>query len=447
MQYLTPRSVALYPSASPIMLRLVPRRILFWNYTARIAVTSAIFLAAALTWGHASRADTLIASLLFALVMTFTGASAFYTHVYRRPIVLSFVYAQAIFDLVVVTTIVHVTWESGASLFAPLYILIIAVSALLLPAKGVSLISALGITLYGAEIFWIRDVPFDLSVVLQLVIFGVVAIGSGYIAARLREAGVGKQELVEELTRFRLREADVERLHLRAERLEAIAEMSASMAHEIKNPLASIRSAVEQIAMAPRTTDDERTLTTLVQREADRLSRLLTSFLDFARVDVPYTKRLDVVDVVRQAAELADAHPDKPAGARVQYDFPRGELAVLGDEDMLHRAFFNLVLNALQASPPDTTVRVEAATLLPHQVDATTPAFARGAIAIRVIDQGPGVPEELKEKLFHPFFTTKKNGNGLGLAIVHRSIEAHHGVVVVDSDELGSRFTVLLPIL
>ena len=429
------------------MLRLVPRRILFWTYTARVAITSAIFVAAVLTWGHASRVDTLIASLLFAAVMAFTVASAFHTHVRRRPIRRSFVYAQAIFDLVVVTTIVHITWETGASLFAPLYILVIAVAALLLPARGVSLISALGISLYGAETFWLRNIPVDLSVVLQLVVFGIVAIGSGYIAARLREAGVGKQELVEELTRFRLREADVERLHLRAERLEAIAEMSASMAHEIKNPLASIRSAVEQIAMAPRTTEDERTLTALVQREADRLSRLLSSFLDFARVDVPYTKRLDVVSVVRHAAELADAYPDRSAGVRIAYDVPRSDLPVLGDEDMLHRAFFNLILNALQASPPNAIVRVEAATLLPHQVESTAPAFARGAVAIRVIDQGPGIPEELKVKLFHPFFTTKKNGNGLGLAIVHRSIEAHHGLVVVDSDERGSRFTVLLPIL
>lgn len=112
---------------------------------------------------------------------------------------------------------------------------------------------------------------------------------------------------------------------------------------------------------------------------------------------------------------------------------------------MLHRAFFNLVLNALQASPPDSVVRLEAATLLPQQLDWRAAAFESGAIAVRVIDSGSGISDAVRPKLFHPFFTTKPGGSGLGLAIVHRAVEAHHGVVVVDSDQGGARFTVLFP--
>ncbi len=112
---------------------------------------------------------------------------------------------------------------------------------------------------------------------------------------------------------------------------------------------------------------------------------------------------------------------------------------------MLHRALFNLILNAAQASPPQSVVRVEAATLLPHQLTSHAPAFAQGAVAIRVIDRGVGISDDVRAKLFHPFFTTKPGGTGLGLALVHRAIEAHRGVVVVDSDGDGSRFTVLLP--
>ena len=446
MQYLTPRSVAAYRASSSVILRLAPRRVLSWVYLARFAISAAIFLAAVLVWQRAARTDRLTASMMFTTVMLFTVGSALYTEVYRRPISQLFLYSQIAFDVVIVTAIVHITWDGNSSQFAPLYILVIAVAALLLPAKGVSVVAALSIALYIGDAIGVEKVAITLTVVLQLVVFGVVALGSGYIAARLREAGVGREALAEELARFRLRQADVERLHLRTERLEAVAELSASMAHEIKNPLASIRSAVEQIAASPRTTDDDRTLMTLVQRESDRLSRLLSSFLDFARVDVPHTKTLSMFDIASHAAELADTHPDRPSGVHIEYDFPRTPLEVDGDEDMLHRALFNLVLNAVQASPSNGVVRVEGASLLPHPLVSHAPMFARGAVAVRIIDQGSGIPADARDKLFHPFFTTKKGGSGLGLAIVHRAIEAHHGVVVVDSDARGSRFTVLLPV-
>jgi signal transduction histidine kinase len=443
MQYRTPQSAA--ATSVPHPLQLPVRRILWWVYLARLIAASAVFIAAVYSWDYASRADTLLASLLFAGAMLFTGMSALYTHVYRRSIAIAVLYAQAIFDVSLVTAMVHLTWQATSSQLAPLYILVIAVSALLLPARGVTLISALAIFLYAGEIVLVRGDPVGIGVFLQLAIFATVALGSGYIASRLRAQSAGTEAMAEELARFRLHQGEVERLHLRAERLEAVAELGASMAHEIKNPLASIRSAVEQLSISAQTSSDDRVLTSLVVRESDRLARLLNGFLDFARVDVPFTRRLDLLGVVRNAADLASAHPSRPAGSRIEYDFPRTTFEVDGDEDMLHRAFFNLVLNALQASPADGVVRIEAATLLPQQLDWRAAAFESGAIAVRVIDSGSGISDAARAKLFHPFFTTKPGGSGLGLAIAHRAVEAHQGVVVVDSDSRGSRFTVLFP--
>jgi signal transduction histidine kinase len=443
MQYRTPQSIAAI--SAPHSLQIPARRILWWLYVARLTVAGSVFVAAVYSWQYASRTDTLLASLLFAVAMLFTGTSALYTHVYRRSIAISVLYLQAIFDVVLVTAMVHLTWQSTSSQFAPLYILVIAVSALLLPARGVTLISALAILLYAGEAVLVQGDVVRIGVFLQLGIFAVVALGSGYIASRLRAQSVGTEAMAEELARFRLHQGEVERLHLRAERLEAVAELGASMAHEIKNPLASIRSAVEQLGLSAQTSSDDRVLTSLVVRESDRLARLLTSFLDFARVDVPFTRRLDLLAVVRNAAELASSHPSRPQGTRIECDFPRTSMEISGDEDMLHRAFFNLILNALQASPDDGAVRIEAATLLPQQLDWRAAAFESGAIAVRVIDSGPGISDSARPKLFHPFFTTKPGGSGLGLAIVHRAVEAHHGVVVVDSDSRGSRFTVLFP--
>jgi signal transduction histidine kinase len=236
----------------------------------------------------------------------------------------------------------------------------------------------------------------------------------------------------------------IDALRLRAERLEGIAELSASLAHEIKNPLASIRSAVEQLARMPRTGDDERTLTGLVVRESDRLSRLLSDFLDFARVRVARTHPVDMGEVARHAARLAEARPERKDVKIVCETPERVSLVVDGDDDLLHRAVFNLVLNAVQASPNGGVVHIDVTpgSFEPLPVGVT---FDAGTVALQVTDAGAGIPMEIGDRLFDPFFTTKPGGSGLGLAVVQRAIEAHRGLVFVDSTGHGTRFTIVLP--
>lgn len=236
----------------------------------------------------------------------------------------------------------------------------------------------------------------------------------------------------------------LEQLNLRAQRLEAVAELSASLAHEIKNPLASIRSAVEQLSARPVATNDERTLGNLIVRESDRLSRLLSEFLDFARVRVTRRDPVDVGAVARAAGALARAHPSCAANVRFDVEVPAAPLMVLGDDDLLHRAVFNLALNAVQASRPNERVRLVAAVATREQLPRGVP-FPHGAVAVQVIDEGPGIPPRVQDRLFEPFTTTKTGGSGLGLAIAHRAVEAHRGVVLVDTNERGTRFTMLLP--
>jgi two-component system sensor histidine kinase PilS (NtrC family) len=237
----------------------------------------------------------------------------------------------------------------------------------------------------------------------------------------------------------------LEQLNLRAQRLEAVAELSASLAHEIKNPLASIQSAVEQLAARADASPDERTLGTLVVRESGRLSRLLSEFLDFARVRVARRDAVDVGAVVRAASDVALEHPSRAADTRLAVRVADGPLAVLGDEDLLHRAVFNLVLNALQATRPGTEVTVVASRATAEQIPRGV-AFPAGAISVAVTDVGTGIAAEVQDRLFEPFATTKAGGTGLGLSITHRAVEAHRGVVLVDSSSAGTRFTILLPL-
>jgi two-component system sensor histidine kinase PilS (NtrC family) len=234
-------------------------------------------------------------------------------------------------------------------------------------------------------------------------------------------------------------------LNMRAQRLEAVAELSASLAHEIKNPLASIRSAVEQLARMPHADDDGRTLAGLIVRESDRLDRLLIEFLDFARVRATRTALVDLGAIARGAAGLVAQHPDRRSDVEVVCSTPEVPLVIEGDEDLLHRAVFNLALNAVQALPRAGRVVVEVAPVAVDQLPAGLAAFERGGVALRVTDTGAGIAPEIREILFDPFVTTKPGGSGLGLPIVHRAVEAHAGVVLVDSSAGGTRFTILLP--
>jgi signal transduction histidine kinase len=422
-------------------------RVLRVLYVGRLSLAASIFIAAIVVWRAADSTATLLATLAFVSALLFTAGSMWYSEKRITPAGDRFFYVQVVFDLLLVSTIVHLTQAGTPSQLAPLYILVIAVSALVLPPTGVLLIALLGDVLYFAVTIADQASPFDLPVLVQLGIFGAVALGCGYIGARLREANAGREEMAAELAAFRLREADIERLHTRAERLEAVAEMSASLAHEIKNPLASIRSAAELLAKVPGADDDTRTLTKLVQRESDRLSRLLSEFLDFARTGVTSVRRLDIVEIARHAGALVAAHPDKPEDVTIREVFPSSPLVVVGDDDLLHRAIFNLLLNAVQASPSGGEVRVEAFELAHHQLPPQAEHFSRGAIMLRITDQGRGIPESIKDRLFEPFVTTKSGGSGLGLSIVHRAVEAHHGFVLVDSQDNngGSRFTMILP--
>ena len=555
-QFAIPLPVRLLDRSAPDSrpFHLDPAPLVRWVYVGRLSIATAIFLAAVLVWQDAltDTGKLLVASLAFAATLVVTAVSVVYSEFYNRPLGPTFYYLQSVFDLLLVTAVVHVTGASGSQ-FAALYILVIATSSLLLPVGGGLLVAALGNVLYVADAFWSVETPFTAAVWLQLAVFAVVALGSAWLSAKLQEAGKGTEavlahvrlqaadilfnirsgvitvdasgrllyanpmaeqllgvdldpfvgrpvleaigriapelvEAIERSMRDRVRTARaeavvsaigrrfpigvtttytegdgrntdrtataifqdisdqkrIETLRLRAERLEGVAELSASLAHEIKNPLASIRSACEQLSRSPTTGADEKTLTHLVMRESDRLSRLLTEFLDFARVRVARREEIDVAQLAAGAVRLALAHPDRPEGVQVVCVAREGEFIVEGDDDLLHRAVFNLLLNAIQASPPHGEVRVEVTEARPDQLDFGA-AFADGGVAVTVIDAGSGIDPGIRDRLFDPFITTKSGGSGLGLAVVHRALDAHRGLVFLDSTAAGTRFTIVLP--
>jgi len=215
---------------------------------------------------------------------------------------------------------------------------------------------------------------------------------------------------------------------VRQERLATMGEMAAQLAHEIRNPLVAIGATLETLAHDPAATAEQRAILASLTKEIVRLDMVLKDYLA-APHDLSFTE-VDVARVVDDARRLLEgAH--RLAGKRIKPEVPPG-LTVRADPDALKHVLFNLLLNALEASPPRGEVGCSAATG-PHDV------------SIFIEDRGPGLSASADE-CFRPFFTTKKNGTGLGLSVCQKIARAHGGLVDLrDRDGGGCRAVLVLP--
>ncbi len=222
----------------------------------------------------------------------------------------------------------------------------------------------------------------------------------------------------------------------RAERLAALGQLSAGLAHEIRNPLAVIKASAEMLEKSVaggETVAAE--LAGYISGEVNRVNVLVTRFLDFARPQRLETREADLEPVLERA--LADAREPWPrAELERAGTLPAGSRIEL-DETLIERAFANLAANAFEAMAGEGRLRVTV---------AETQHNGRPGVSIRFDDTGPGVAAGLREQIFNPFFTTKPNGVGLGLAIVAKIIDQHGGRLrLLDEPAPGAHFEVFLP--
>jgi two-component system sensor histidine kinase PilS (NtrC family) len=179
-------------------------------------------------------------------------------------------------------------------------------------------------------------------------------------------------------------------------------------------------------------------------RESDRLSRLLSEFLDFARVREARMAPVDIAGLLRHVGDVIRQHPDRHDATVIHAPPATATCRVDGDEDLLVRAVLNLALNAVQAMPTGGTLTLRY-TVPPEPLPPEAAGLGRDVVAIVVEDTGPGLAPEVRDRIFQPFITTKAGGHGLGLPVAHRAVEAHRGLIAVDSSPTGTRFTLCLP--
>ncbi len=529
--------------------------ILRWVYLARFGLAGGLFAAAVFAWAEASPTQTLTATLALVVTLIHTPLSYWFTHLRRRAVGASFIYAQAMLDVVLVTVVVDLT-GGRESVLAPLYILLISAYTLLLPLRGGLLVTSMACIAYIVDVVWGQGTAVDTVVALQLAVFVSLALVVGLISTKLRETGAELSSIEDALQQLRLDTGDLlgniptailtvdgggrlayanpaaeellaitaadwvdrsvidelgrrsaglqralertqayripvasgeievvrggeripvgistailerregppsvtaimrdisdrkrmEELRQRTERLEAVAELSASLAHEIKNPLASISSSVQQLRLSDGADDDDQLLSQLILKESDRLSRLLSDFIDFARVHVERMKPLDLREVVRQALQVVQQHPALRDEIEIRVDLEEVPVLFEGDEDLMHRVVTNLVLNAVQIAPRGRRTTIELDVRNGDRRSAPQDLELSNPVVLRVSDDGPGIQEADLKRVFDPFFTKRRGGSGLGLAIVHRAIREHNGYVqVTSSPKAGTQFTVYLP--
>jgi two-component system, NtrC family, sensor histidine kinase HydH len=226
-------------------------------------------------------------------------------------------------------------------------------------------------------------------------------------------------------------EQNVETLR-RADRLAAIGQLAAGLAHEIRNPLASIEGAAEILANEDTDESTREEFAGLIKKECARLSRLLSRLLDYARPRKPEYRPTAVPPLVHSVARLMQ-HSAQQGGVEVRLDLPETIPELWCDAEQIRQVLLNLALNGVQAMPEGGRLEISAGA-----VDL--------GIEIRVKDSGGGIPPENIDKLFDPFFTTRANGTGLGLPIAQQIVTQHGGTVKVDSTPgAGTTFTVMLP--
>ena len=242
---------------------------------------------------------------------------------------------------------------------------------------------------------------------------------------------------------------DMQEQIAQADRLAAIGQLAAGMAHEIRNPLASISGSIQMLRSESELSEEDKALMGIVLRESKRLDRILSDFLLYARPQSPTFTKCDLVHEVvlsiigllkrdeRFSEEKINIHVDSAP------DFPK----IVCDVQQLQQVFWNLCLNALQAMPHGGTLTIQTRI---KQLEGWELGIQEQILAgiISVTDTGTGMEEETLHHLFHPFYTTKKSGTGLGLAITHTIITNHHGMIKVQSDlHKGTTFEVILPLV
>lgn len=318
-------------------------------------------------------------------------------------------------------------------IFQRLYYLPVVYAAIAFGWMGGLAAALIAALLYVPHIVmtWRHEQHYAMEQYAEIFMFLAVGLVTGVLSDRERKRRAELQATARKLSLVYCELQDTFEQVKRADRLSALGQLAAGLAHEIRNPLASIDGAAEVLDVANDQTELRKETVSIIRKECSRLNRLLTSLLDFARPRHPEWGEVDLAKVLNSVIDLVSHSAGK--GIHFHKEIQGRIPSLLGDEEQLTQVMLNLTLNAAQAMPEGGGVWLAA-----KQVE--------DGIAIQVRDQGAGIPEENMDKIFDPFFTTKDTGTGLGLSVVHQIVTQHGGTVTVTrNQDKGMTFSLFFP--
>jgi len=256
---------------------------------------------------------------------------------------------------------------------------------------------------------------------------------------------IGHTLIFQDITKFKEMEEQMKRV----DKMAAVGLLAAGMAHEIRNPLASLSGSVQMLKTELNLDDHQQRLMEITLREAERLNALITDFLLYAQPPQTHKILTPIRNVIEETIDLFMRSPSFHDGIRILRPNGQEKIRASVDPDQMKQVFWNLLINAAQSMSNGGKIQVQlgkgkapgdtSLSLLSQQK-------AKEWVKISITDSGNGIVLEEKEKIFEPFFTTKENGTGLGLSIVHKIIENHKGSIKVESEVgRGSTFSIFLP--
>ena len=331
-------------------------------------------------------------------------------------------------------------------IFQRLYYLPIILAALWFGFRGGLLCSIIVSIAYAPHILfqWGGHLTMEMEKYLEILLYNIVGGMTGLLSQRererteeLRRTALGLEESYQKLRHQSERIIAIEEQLRRAEKLSTLGEMAAVLAHEIRNPLGSIRGTAEILKDDYGPGDPKHEFIEIQIRETERLNRVVEDFLHMARPQPADMRPCPVQDELETIVNLVSNDAGERQ-IRLVLEPPSLPVLIRADGEKLRQAFLNIIINALQATPQGGSVTISTTVL---RTDAAT-----GVCEIRFRDTGVGIDGEALERIFEPFFTTKPDGTGLGLAITRKIIESHGGTLMVESEPgYGTTVTVRLP--
>ena len=256
---------------------------------------------------------------------------------------------------------------------------------------------------------------------------------------------IGHTLIFQDITKFKEMEEQMKRV----DKMAAVGALAAGMAHEIRNPLASLSGSIQMLRAELTLDESQQHLMEITLRESERLNALITDFLLFAQPPQSHKILYPVERILEETLDLFIHSPSFRDGIRILRPSPKEETRVRIDPDQMKQVFWNLFINAAQSMSNGGEIQVQLGRGNAQGITGlslSSQVKDKEWVKISITDSGSGIAPEEKEKIFEPFFTTKENGTGLGLSVVHKIVENHKGLIKVDSVlGRGSTFSIFLP--